>query len=83
MNKGVVVSLYGSPIINQTEPDLGVVKMLEDFLDRAKQGNINGIAVACHFNDETSGQAFSGTHSYSVVGRLQSLQSKILNELET
>ena len=79
---GKVVNLHGHPIKHSIEPDVAVVKMLKDLLERAERGNITGIAVAVHFNDETSGQSYAGTHSYSVVGRLHSLQAAILGELQ-
>jgi hypothetical protein len=70
------------PVKSSSEPDSDVVEMLKDLLERAEQGTINGIAVAVHFSNETSGKSYCGTHSYSVIGQLHSLQNRILTELE-
>lgn len=78
-----VVSLYGSTVIYDTTPNKDVVETLRDLLQRAESGNINGIAVAVHLSDETSMQYFNGTHSYSIIGRLHSLQDRILELLRS
>ena len=77
-----VVGLWGQlppPIPGEVSQD--VVKMLSDLLERAQGGQINGVAVAMHFSDETTNQCYSGTHSYSTIGRLHALQDLILEEM--
>lgn len=62
--------------------DENVVKQLEDLLARAKAGEMNGIAVAMHYNDNTSTRCYSGEITWSVVGRLFELQNELLKVLQ-
>ena len=59
----------------------GVVELLKDLLERAEAGELNGIAVAMHYNDGTSNRCFSGAISYNQFGRLFELQTLLLAEL--
>lgn len=78
-----VVGLHGTVPKQMGIVDEDVVRQLEDLLERAKAGELNGIAVAMHFGDGTSNRCFSGVASWSLVGRcfeLQGVMQKVLQK---
>ena len=78
---GEVVGLYDSTIPESGEPVPAVIEQLEWILDRAKAGEITGVAIALHFRDNCTNRAFCGVLSYSLVGRLSELQGLLLKSL--
>jgi hypothetical protein len=77
-----VVGLRGQPIIDRREPVKAVIDIAEDIAERARNGEIKGIAVAYIYSDEGTGCQLGGEVSYGTMGRLDSLKVDILNELK-
>lgn len=76
-----VVSLNGAEIIRPgADPD--VVRALEDWLERARSGEIVGVAVVGFYRDNASGSQHAGLLSRSMVGQCFSLMQRITARLE-
>jgi hypothetical protein len=71
-----VVSLKGDPIQSQ-KASQDVVDELEEWLQRAKAGEIAGIAIAAYYRDGASGHRMAGALSRSMIGQLFSLMQRI------
>jgi hypothetical protein len=78
---GDVVGLRGVEIADGS-PVAGVVERLEWLLERARGGEIIGVAAAFQYRDAASGAVHAGFHSYGMIGRLEVLQQKIAREME-
>ena len=57
-----VVSLNGKTALQAKEPSQYLVDFLEEHLERARSGELQGLAVATHYHDGGAG--------WSVVGRV-------------
>jgi hypothetical protein len=75
-----VVSLWGDPIY-QGSPDPDVVRELERWLERARTGEVVGIAVAVHFSDGATGSSWGGVISMGVVGQCFGLAQRIIRKM--
>lgn len=60
-----VIGLNGKPALQAKEPSQYLVEFLEEHLDRARSGELQGLAVATHYHDGSAG--------WSVVGRVGGL----------
>ena len=77
-----VIGLRGSVPKRMGIVDEDVVRQLEDLLERARAGELNGIAVAMHYGDGTSNRCFVGVASWSLVGRCFELQGVMQKTLQ-
>lgn len=77
-----VVSMNGAPILQPGEPVPAVVEWAEGLLERAKAGEIKGIACCVVFADDATGAAIRGQISYSLVGRLHAVSQEVIEYLE-
>lgn len=75
-----VESLFGDPVI-LPGPNTDLVEVLEDLLERAKGGEIVGIAGAILYRDEATGTCVAGISMRSLLGTLFILQHKLVEEL--
>lgn len=83
MSDEKVVRLHGgSAVFQPGTPDEIVVKLAEDLLERARAGEIVGVAIATEFHDGGTGDRRAGTLSRGVVGRLFSLMQRITGQLD-
>jgi len=65
-------------VLHGRQPDSVVVEMLEDFLKRAKEGEIVGIAFAYEMSDGGYGHAVSRS-SISTVGAVADMLHTLLD----
>lgn len=80
---GEVVGLNGEKLIVDERgacPD--VVTELEGWLERARSGEIVGMALAAQFFDGASGGRRVGAVSRALVGQLVSLQVRVTRDLD-
>lgn len=78
---GEIVSLKGLPIKGELKSDPYVIAELEDMLDLAKSGKLVGIAVALEYFDAETGQRKVGVVSHAMIGRMEFLKARILEDL--
>jgi len=78
-----VVNLSGEVVFPTApgEPDMNVVRELEDLLEKARSGEIVGIAASYTYRDYATGSKLTGVTSYSLVGRLEEVKADILKSL--
>lgn len=76
-----IVSLTGGPIPGQKAPIPDVVEMLEWALQLARDGELNGLAIAYQFHDGTGGQGRTGILSYTLIGRLAAVSDEMVKSL--
>lgn len=55
--------------------------MLEWALKLARDGELNGLAIAYQFHDGTGGQVHAGVLSYTLVGRLTAISDDMVKAL--
>ena len=79
-----VVRLSDKSIVSYPgSPDESTIKLLEDVLKRAKDGEIVGAAIAVVFHDEATIDAHAGLLTRGQVGRLFSLMQEITKEMDS
>ena len=78
-----VVGLRGEEIKDDRTPVDSVVEECEALLERAKSGEITGIAIAQHWRDGASGVMLAGELSWGLVGRIEQLKSTVIDLLES
>lgn len=76
-----IVSLSGKEVHPPGEVETNVVAELEDLLERARSGEINGIAVITHCADDATGNSLTGVVSWSMLGKIEKLKIGIYNSL--
>lgn len=72
----------GHAIASPGEPDAEVVTELEDLLERAKSGQISGLAYSYTYSDGATGNRYVGVISRSQVGGLFAVMSRISRQLD-
>lgn len=72
----------GPPIRHPGNPDPDVVATLEELLEMARAGEINGIAFAVHYFDDAANDRYVGECSSKTVGRLFGLMSRIARQID-
>jgi hypothetical protein len=76
-----IVGLRGQPVTYLSKPEPDVVEQLEILLEKAKSGEIVGMAAAVLYKDDVANRCFHGIINYSMVGRLAELQGLLLKQL--
>lgn len=77
-----VVSMKGDPILQPGEPVPSVVEWCEQLVERARAGEIKGIACCVVFADDATGAAIRGQISYALVGRMHAVSQEVIDYLE-
>lgn len=78
-----VVSIRtGDEVIPPGEPRLTVIEMCEDLLERAKSGELMGLATARLHSDGSTSSRAEGRNNYALVGTLAGLQQALIDDLE-
>lgn len=73
-----VVSIHGAPV-HAGDPVEPCVSALEDMLERARAGEVIGVAMAVMHSDRSSSFTFGGyLDSYGVIGALEMVRAKIV-----
>lgn len=77
-----VTSFYnGDPVIATAEPRESVIKELEDLLERARSGEVQGVAYAAlHSDGLASWGIFGAQGPYSMVGAVEVMKANLLLE---
>lgn len=73
-----IVSLHGDPIYTGESKE-SVVKVLEEWLERARSGEIIGVAVAVVYRDGAHGHNIAGSRDSGLIGELFSLAHSALD----
>lgn len=74
-----VHSLFGGPV-GERRPDADTVDVLEDLLERAKSGEVVGIAAVAVNADGTAGHWLAGfVTTFSAIGALSVLKHQLLD----
>ncbi|MGB1214977.1 MAG: hypothetical protein ACPG4X_16535 [Pikeienuella sp.] len=76
MSDDRVVSLNGEPVIAPGVNDR-VVAVLEDYLERARNGDVAGIALAVTYGDGSSSFQLVGKYGYSMLGAVTVAQAEM------
>lgn len=76
-----VVSLHGKPLYTP-ETNAAVVASLEEWLERARSGEVHGIAIAALYRDDAVGFSYSGGRSLGLVGQLFGLAQRITQDMD-
>lgn len=79
MTDDKVVGIRGQMVSQPGKVNEEVVKKAEWLLEAAKAGQIDGVAIALHWSDDAGGEIFAGILGYSIIGRLFSLQQRVLD----
>ncbi len=72
-----VVSINGGPILAPYEPRPDVVKALEEALEKARSGEIIGVAAAFVHGDDCTSMAMCGRVTRAMMGALHILLSDL------
>lgn len=79
---GDIVSLHGDAITPPGEPVPSVVEWAEELLERARSGEVKGIACAVLFADNATGTSMRGALNFAIVGRMQAMSIELIDHLE-
>lgn len=75
-----VVSLGGGPALDNREPSEALISHLEDLLERARSGEIMGMAAATLYRDRTTAYSVVGAiEGFSMVGALEMAKMAIIS----
>ena len=77
MSETNVVNLRGEPVHGLNNPDPDVIKELEEWLARARAGEIIGCAIVPVWHDDAIGTRYCGVISRAQIGGLFALSSRI------
>ena len=77
-----IVSLQGLELPTAEEPSVEVIEELEAWLQRAKDGQIKGIAIVPLWHDGATGARQVGFASRHMVGSLFALMQRITKEID-
>lgn len=78
-----VVPLRGDAVIHPgMEVNPNVVTCLEDLLQRARSGEICGVAVAYQFTDKSTNITTGGEGTRSMVGAIEALKIFVMRAIE-
>ena len=78
-----VVSLRGGIVPQEGVPNASVIEALEEALERARSGEIQGVAIAQLHADRLASYAIAGIiGGYSLLGALEMLKSVIVRHIE-
>lgn len=72
-----VVSIYGERSPYAGEPSQTTVELLEDLLDRARSGEIQGVCGAMLYRDGTGTGFYAGFRNNSLLGALAKKQHQL------
>lgn len=76
-----VVSLRGNPIYTP-EAQAGVVASLETWLERARAGEVDGVAIAALYRDGSLGRSLAGGRSRGLVGELFAMAQRLTRAMD-
>lgn len=73
-----VVGMYGGPVIDPRVPEEETIAALEALLERARAGEIQGIAAVVSYHDGAAGQHVCGHVVTSrILGEIQVMSGRI------
>lgn len=70
-------SLHGAVILPPGQPDQNIIKVAEEILDRARSGDLNGLAYVMHHSDDTTSYEYIGRIDRATIGTLEMLKLRI------
>lgn len=77
-----VVALRSGVAIHQGVPTPDVVAELEDWLERARSGDVIGVGIVAYNSDKSTGSRRAGTISRSMVGQCFALMQRMTMALD-
>jgi hypothetical protein len=77
-----VVALDGRAYANPSDPDPLVIAEIEELLEKARAGEVTGIAWASYCFDGTGNNHFEGLVSRNTVGQLHSVMTRISRRID-
>ena len=78
-----VVRLWdNSTVSHPGKPHADTIKMLEKYLQRAKDGEVVGAAIVVVHHDDTTNSERAGLMNRGQVGSMFSLMQRMANELD-
>ena len=77
-----VVSLRGNEIVPPGTPRPKVIALLEDLLERARSGELMVLSAVWQSSDESYSFHHEGRGGYGLVGALETLKTKIVDDLK-
>lgn len=72
-----IVSITGNRSVYSGEPDPTTVEMLEDLLERARSGEIQGVIGAMVYRDSTATGFYAGYRCNAMLGALTKKQHQL------
>lgn len=77
-----VVGLHHDASFTHGEPEPGVVACLEDWLERAKAGELTGIAAATWHSDGSCSWRIRGRYrAASMIGCLEAVKADVVDDM--
>lgn len=82
MGTDKVVTLHGNTAPDPRVPDPDTIAVIEDLLERAEAGEIQGVAAVVAYHDESAGQ-FAGGHVVTTraLGEIQLMSARIVRQM--
>lgn len=77
-----IVGLHGQTVADTRKPDPEVIKAAERLLERAKSGEIVGVAGAYLFRDDAIGRFSAGMFNYGLAGALSNVINGIHHRMD-
>jgi len=74
-----VINVFGEPLSESCDD---VVELLERALEKARSGEICGVALAYNHVDNASSFGWAGTVSHGVLGALSRLQHQFMDKMD-
>lgn len=78
-----VVGIRGDPVVAAAERRQQVIDQLEELLERAKSGDIQGVQIVTLHSDGTVGYWPGGLIQYNLIGRMFAAAADMAREHES
>lgn len=69
-------------LADPTEPNPALVELLEEYLARAKSGELRSVAIAGHLSGSRTSSGFGGENYANLLGGMEILKARILRQFE-
>jgi len=78
---GDIVGIFGAPVPEAGKPSPALVARLEELLEQARSGEIQGLAGAALFRDGATVVVSAGLANRTLVGTLAIAQTRVVQDI--